>query len=963
MIFKSLKYTVIKRVLLGVVLFCNALNISAQTKSNLSADEYYRLAKIEANQKNNYALGAKYCLKGLEQTPENYDIRQLLGKCYLELGKYDSARYHLKKVTDGYPRNVDARHYLINVEYNTGRFSSALCYVNELLEIRPYSKTLWLKKVSIYNDMGNYPEAKRTVNRLYTIFPNDTTVRNVYNNFFKEEAERSHKQGDYRKSREILDKLLEDNPRDLLTIHKQVNNLLNTGKRDDAMGLVDAGLVNFPADPILIDKKVGLLQEAGRYQEALAFTEATLKKYPNAKLRALNTELKLEAARFYNNSDPYVLYQKVYESNPGNEEAFNYLLNNAISKGYFDEAYGYLSSALKRNPNDKNLQYKLLSLYDGQGKTAEANKLVEKLAAKFPSDEELQIRYSAILLQQAKGYFQDQLYTQAKPLFEKLTRYSDYSTTANEYLYSIEVAQRNFPQALTLIDRLIARSPRNEDYQFKKSGLLEEMGRYDEAMNITASLAQRNPTNAKYRDAFSSQSTPLIKQLLENEKYDSALYVINQVLERDPSNLQAHNYAINVAAAKKDYKTGVEYCDRALVYYPESKEIKLKKAGMLTSGKEYDKSIPLLGELTTQFPYNDKIKGSLAEEYYTTARSFERKGDIDSAIRYYNSALNMVPSDTFSMFKLINLKLGRKEYADANALLDSGLSIYPDNYTLLYRKGVLNEEVQDFDSAYYFIKQAEPQYGNNWNYQNYLDYLKGKTYKNQAGVMFLRAFFDSTQLRSSIASFEYTRFQPRNTYIFRLNYAARPIGNGLQQEIEWFHKLNKKLYTQATIAYANQFVFPKFRISGSVFNNLVYDWETELGLRYVLQRDNASLTSLVAGVAKSWEDVWVNFRGFVMTDFSRVYQTLLFQSRYYFNYKNDYLFATASIGTPPDDKALDFQINSFVNFVTRMVGAGYQHKIRHRTSILLQGNWYNFKIKEDYYVNQYNVFISLLTKL
>lgn len=945
-----------------LVLLC-ILSSQVYAQSNLSSDEYYRLAKIEANQKENYSLAAKYCKKALEISPNNYDTRQLLGKCYLELSQYDSARYELKKVADKEPHNVDVRHYLVNLEYKTGRYSSAICYVNELLEIRPYSRTLWLKKVSIYNDMNNYVEAKRTIQRLYAIYPNDTLVKRAYNNFYVEEANRSHKQGDYKASREILDKVLENNPRDLLTVHNQVNNYLNTGKKNEAMDFIDAGLTNFPADPILIEKKVGLLQEMGRYQEALAFTEATLKKYPNPRLRAISSELKLETARFYNNSDPYVLYQKVYETNPGNEEAFNYLLNNSISKGYYDEAAMYLNSALKRNPNDKNLQMKQLTLFETQNRTQEAERLVEKLALKYPSDGELQDKYSVILSKLAKGYFQDQLYDQAKPLFEKLARFPDYNSTANDYLYSIEVAQRNYPQALILIDKLIARNPRNDEYQFKKSGLLEEMGQYDNAMEISKRLAQKNPTNNKYKEAFSSQSTPYIKQLLESEKYDSAMIVIDNLLASDPANLQAHNYAINIQDAKKDYATGVDYCDRALTFYPNSKELKLKKAGMLSALKDHSNSISVLDQLTSDYPYNDKIKASLAEEYFTTGKKFERRNEIDSALKYYNSAHTIYPSDTLSLYKLVNLRLGRKEYDTTYQLIEAGLAEYPDNNFLLYKKGMLNEMVEDFDSAYYFVKLAEPQYGNSWNYQNYLDYLKSKTYKNQAGVMFLRAFFDSTQLRSSIASFQYMRTQPKNRYIFRLNYAARPIGNGLQQEIEWFHTRSKKVYTWATVAYANQYVFPKFRVSGSIFNNLVYEWETELGLRYVLQRDNVGLTSVVGGVAKSWEDVWINFRGFVMTDFSNVYQTLLFQSRYYFNYHNDYLFATASIGTPPEDKALDFQLNTFLNYVTRMVGAGYNHTIRQRTSILIQGNWYNFKVSSDYYVNQYNIFISLLTKL
>lgn len=110
---------------------------------------------------------------------------------------------------------------------------------------------------------------------------------------------------------------------------------------------------------------------------------------------------------------------------------------------------------------------------------------MEKLATKFPSDNEIQDKYVPLLLQNAKGYFQDQIFEQAKPMLGIFTHYPDYRATANEYLYSIDVAQKNYPAALDKLNRLIANNPRNDDYLFKKASLLEEMGRFDEAIKIS----------------------------------------------------------------------------------------------------------------------------------------------------------------------------------------------------------------------------------------------------------------------------------------------------------------------------------------------------------------------------------------------------------------------------------------------------------------------------------------------
>lgn len=113
-----------------------------------------------------------------------------------------------------------------------------------------------------------------------------------------------------------------------------------------------------------------------------------------------------------------------------------------MTKGYYSDAEEYIKIALKRSPNNKVVLMKQLTLFELEHKTAEANKAIEKLVTMFPSDGELQDKYSTILLAQAKGYFQDQLYTQAQPLFEKLMRFPDMISTANDYLYSIQLAQK-----------------------------------------------------------------------------------------------------------------------------------------------------------------------------------------------------------------------------------------------------------------------------------------------------------------------------------------------------------------------------------------------------------------------------------------------------------------------------------------------------------------------------------------
>ena len=133
----------------GLLLFFFVLFFNQIQAQFSTPEEYFKLAKIEGNEKGNFAKAADNCEKALKITPLDMDIKEYLGKCYMELGQLEKARITLLDVIVKSPRRVDARKYLLNIETQTERYSSAVCYANELLEQTPFDKTLWKKKDQI----------------------------------------------------------------------------------------------------------------------------------------------------------------------------------------------------------------------------------------------------------------------------------------------------------------------------------------------------------------------------------------------------------------------------------------------------------------------------------------------------------------------------------------------------------------------------------------------------------------------------------------------------------------------------------------------------------------------------------------------------------------------------------------------------------------------------------------------
>src|SRR5699024_7673923 len=93
------------------------------------------------------------------------------------------------------------------------------------------------------------------------------------------------------------------------------------------------------------------------YQQAIAF----INDYKSGKFSESYKTAKnylLEQSIHQNKTqDTYEYYNQVYAANPDNKEAFQYLLNTSIARGYFPKALDLIQEGLK---NDRTSKYLLL---------------------------------------------------------------------------------------------------------------------------------------------------------------------------------------------------------------------------------------------------------------------------------------------------------------------------------------------------------------------------------------------------------------------------------------------------------------------------------------------------------------------------------------------------------------------------------------------------------------------------
>lgn len=90
----------------------------------------------------------------------------LTGKQYFENKQYKQAESYLKKVIEHDARYADVLNMLGVISHVEGKFATAIDYFREALKINPKYTEAILNLVVLYNDLGQYEDAKKLYKQL-----------------------------------------------------------------------------------------------------------------------------------------------------------------------------------------------------------------------------------------------------------------------------------------------------------------------------------------------------------------------------------------------------------------------------------------------------------------------------------------------------------------------------------------------------------------------------------------------------------------------------------------------------------------------------------------------------------------------------------------------------------------------------------------------------------------------------
>lgn len=955
----------ISKLTLSLLLLC--LSADAQwLKKFESSDNLYQDAKREIELKH-YQKAINMCNKALDISPKNLDIHLLLGRAYSLAGKIDSARLELNKVIEKNPKYRDAYIYLINMETIACNYVQAIEYADMGLKYFPNDRDILLKKLDVYNKEGNTIESNKLAESLFDKYSGDPFIRTVYIEYKLTQARQFSHKGYLDMAKRSYEAVLEQDPLNKEALQAVYSLDLRSGNYQSSLAFTNRALQASPTSYEFLMKKVAILEEMYRYVDAIEVIQKLEKLYPNdAEVRKLGPYLRMEAGRYYMNTDPYLQFQAVLEKEPGNRDALNYVINIANSRGLLQDALSWVNVGLKKYPNDRDLLVKKMSVLTGLRSYGLASKIAESVYRQNPTPDN-KANFLELRTQSAKSYIAEENYDSAAADLKSVLNYDHSNSLAISMLVNAYVQQKRYDDALHVIDDALSYYPGDEGLLFKKAGILESYQHYAEAAQISKDLLQRYPDRRQYLMSFVEQSLAAGKQSMAYDDYSSTKSILEEVLDKQPDNLDALNYIINIEAAFKQYDSAIVYVDQALHYYPDSKDLLFKKAAIYADAHRYQEAYAISGALHSQFPYNIRFRDAYIDHLLGSGKEYMMQNMQDSALGEYYKALEASPIDSNTLFYAINILNDQKQYDTALALINRGRRAYPDKPYFVLKKAVVYENMMKYDEAYKSIDTLMKM-TSSAQYLDYANLLYSKRLRNQWGIAYLRSKFDYTEAINHVATAQYTRYIKRGTVTGRINYAGRQNGTGFQAEVDAYYNHTPKWYSFGNIGIANNgYIFPQFKLGYSLFHSFKHGYDGEVGLRF-LKADSGTIFSLLASGAREIKDFSFNLRGYYILlnsadatiggAFANVgkaknYYSVILTAKYFVvpDARTDWVSAIAGYGTAPDDFSRNYALAQLLSYPTVSVGAGYTKKFKYRTTVGLFFSWYNQKYSDAVYVN------------
>lgn len=686
-----------------------------------------------------------------------------------------------------------------------------------------------------------------------------------------------------------INELLEANPYSRGWWRRKINIYRKQGNNEEADRLLHRLQVIYPNDSI-VKKDVAYLNEQalakhkrnGDYNGQIASLQNLVKAYPNnAEYYMQLSNALLQAGRTAEATEIAIKGAKYTHSVALMRKAAGIM----SEQGRYVEAINYLKEC-QRTYSAAALTADINGLEKSAAESAQLNDPYTSMARVYAKQHDGEALTYLLNTAIARGYYDDAL--------EYIRDAKKGKGETEELLYKEFIVQRrlgNATAALSLLTRLYAKNPRNEEVaeylsEMRYESATEQMnyGQYAEAIP-DLQFAMENATDGELKKGAMLR---LFNCYLETKRYDEAM----EQLEKMRNGFGYENYTYQKAAVLKaqgridaalqllaaEYDAtddpqkakyiAYQYEEYALPYIKGMVEAgmirqadKAVKRALLVSPKSNDLlhlAITTSDILGNGKDYEEMVMAGRREYPEDPFFIVKEAGILNSQKKYQEAVDLLRPNlDTYvgdstlvaafaeSSMLLAEDQARSKAYSSAIATLDTALVYRANDHELLYHKGLYFESIHQYDSAYIYQKYYKPTLMDYREHSRHLEELQGMLFNNEVTLMYQQARPGDQDVISANAYATYTRKNTYNDYTFTMGYAGRDGvssenqgkemetgGTGVQLGVDWKHRFKDSPWAFGIGAAWSSKYFPQITVKGHIEREFAHDWLLNLHASY-----------------------------------------------------------------------------------------------------------------------------------
>ena len=575
-----------------------------------------------------------------------------------DLGEYEEAIPYFERILDKSPSAVKVLKGMAFSLEKLSRYEEAIECYDKVLEKHPNDEDS-KKKRDIA--LEKHKEQKFSL-----------IIKEIKNEFKKNE---------YSKVIDLCDTAIDIQPKDIIPYLYKGLSLSNLKRNDEAILSFDK-ILEIEPDNIQAFKEKGIiLEKMGKFEQSLQCYEKVLQKKPNEIQCLDNKGNSLYMLKRY--EDAITCYDKVLDIDKNNLQALNGKARAFYSLEKFEDAIKFYDQVLKINPNDEDAKKTKEKAVDNINKKRYASiiekvktgieekkdystivSLCDNAIKSDPTNHIVYI-YKGLALTRLKKYGDaiqsynkvleiepqnvEALYEKGK-IFYKLKKYEDAikwydkalqiepnntnvkqnreialkSLKTQNFLELIDViktqyTKKNYSDVINLSNKAIKINPKNHLSYLYKGYTLQELTRYEEALQCYDKILKIKPKHADV-----SKKRKIIQKKLDKK------------FEGEKQRLNDKGFALH---NQGKYQEAIEYYDKALRIYPKFKNALNGKGLSLDCLGKYQEAIEWYDKALAIDPNYDYALNNKGATLYN-------QGKYQEAIEYYDKALRVNPNFT-----------------------------------------------------------------------------------------------------------------------------------------------------------------------------------------------------------------------------------------------------------------------------------------------------------------------------